>query len=514
MVRKTKKHGGDFLGSGTYGSVHCRPRLACFGEIRTVKDNQFVLSKDDNMVSKIFTEKKFFQEEYNNAIKFDKRDKNGLFHTKLNKKCYYRDQIYRDYNMLIYQYGGIEVRKHFDSINNPENVAYIMEKLQTTDETNLMRSMLLLFQGIRMFNNKGLIHFDVKPENVVFNDQNQFRLIDFGLATTLSDCTAVDEFFAYTFFQYYHPLLYFCDKNNFVHISNLFVSTDTIVHNLFEEWTRKTNKYLNQWLLLNVDDILLNLFNTVVYSIRIKAITYDALKLKILNQVDLFGYIYTLSYIFTKLQNTPQFSRFPCNSRWHPVRLFLMKYTLVYNFNIEQFDEEVNMLIELYTTKTSEMNYLVEYLENVQPIIPINLKSSFLAFIFTLYQNQNAENVLFTPEEEQYAVTKLLMLFTVDPRIPERIQPENNTSRTRRFSFLNPFSRRSSYTKTFYPEPSEPNRTSIFRSIANRFSRRSNNTGTPQPKATSRVKSFFDIGGKKSTKRMRTLRASHHNNNT
>lgn len=44
-------------------------------------------------------------------------------------------------------------------------------------------------QGLQYCHEKGVLHRDIKPQNIIFGDENHAKLIDFGVSKVLEDST-------------------------------------------------------------------------------------------------------------------------------------------------------------------------------------------------------------------------------------------------------------------------------------------------------------------------------------
>jgi serine/threonine protein kinase len=72
-------------------------------------------------------------------------------------------------------------------------LAQVLKEKQKNENKNKISEDLasLLFQqiaeGMLYLHKKGIVHHDMKPSNIVINDQNQVKIIDFGLSSHLND---------------------------------------------------------------------------------------------------------------------------------------------------------------------------------------------------------------------------------------------------------------------------------------------------------------------------------------
>jgi len=180
------------IGEGSYGCVHA-PRLKCKNN-----DDKYPY---ENKISKLLTIENGKTElsEYNNI---QVADINNEFHLgkpsscaideistrNINaiKKCSKGHEMIKSlskYGLIIMDDGGMNVKDYSDKMSelsiSPENTKKC--------ELFLLES-LRLFHGLLLFQKKGLIHFDLKPQNIVYDEvKNRLNFIDFGLMTKKSD---------------------------------------------------------------------------------------------------------------------------------------------------------------------------------------------------------------------------------------------------------------------------------------------------------------------------------------
>lgn len=180
----------DVIGEGTYGCVH-NPSLTC-------RNKPEISYK--NKVSKILKTKDATTElnEYN---KLKHADKNNDFylgipqecdvdyynHNNINaiEKCQIGEDVLRSmdkYKLIIMGDGGINLKDYTEDLS----------KLQVSENTKekcelFLLETLRLFKGLKVFEKNGLVHHDLKPQNIVYNEKtNRLNFIDFGLMVSRS----------------------------------------------------------------------------------------------------------------------------------------------------------------------------------------------------------------------------------------------------------------------------------------------------------------------------------------
>ena len=177
----------NIIGQGTYGCVH-RPSLTCSKKPKVSYHN-----KTSKLLSKRDATKEL--KEYKNVSSADPRDEfylgkpikcppDTLVHSNVTaaQKCNlanYAGFSLDHYNLLIMGDGGENIYTYAASLNDLDPSPAITTKC----ELFLLES-LRLFKGLLIFKQKGLVHHDLKPQNIVYNEsKNRLNFIDFGLMT-------------------------------------------------------------------------------------------------------------------------------------------------------------------------------------------------------------------------------------------------------------------------------------------------------------------------------------------
>jgi serine/threonine protein kinase/tetratricopeptide (TPR) repeat protein len=98
-------------------------------------------------------------------------------------------------NVLDYGFDH-EKRPYFTMalIDTPRTILSVARKSDLSGKVRLIVEMLL---ALTYLHQRGIIHRDIKPENVMVDEQDQVRLVDFGLAVRLSEGDAVVGTLAY-----------------------------------------------------------------------------------------------------------------------------------------------------------------------------------------------------------------------------------------------------------------------------------------------------------------------------
>ena len=170
------------IGEGAYGCVH-KPSLKC-------KDSKIISDYNDK-ISKIMKDE-HAQTEMLEYVGINKIDPDNKYHIKPEKcspdytyqmkesvmKCKSGKDIIKEkekYKLIVMKYGGPDLKQFFknpieDTPKNRERISYFW--IEAVD----------LFKAVQLFIKNGMIHHDLKPENIVYDEnKHSVKIIDFGL---------------------------------------------------------------------------------------------------------------------------------------------------------------------------------------------------------------------------------------------------------------------------------------------------------------------------------------------
>lgn len=165
---------------GSYGCV-IKPYIGCEGKKYESGNNEYI--------TKVFGDKEAWSSEIelNNLIK--DIDPQNKFTVKMVDFCNGNHEIYKLSNIttsfnsivgyykkyqIVYEYGGEDLDNILDK------KTYILSP--EFDIISFLKSFINIFDGFIELNKKGLIHFDIKLDNILYDEKNnKFSLIDFGL---------------------------------------------------------------------------------------------------------------------------------------------------------------------------------------------------------------------------------------------------------------------------------------------------------------------------------------------
>lgn len=173
------------IGQGSYGCV-LKPSLKCEN-----KPDQSYFNKVSKILSRSDAKK-----EIGEYKKVDKADKDKEFYlgkpdlceldtpSGANRTAIESCHIGRDvlaklntYNLIVMEDGG-------DNLLNYNKKVTKWSKSEMSEELceKFLLELLRIFSGLVHFENHGLIHHDLKPENIVYNElKNRLNFIDFGM---------------------------------------------------------------------------------------------------------------------------------------------------------------------------------------------------------------------------------------------------------------------------------------------------------------------------------------------
>lgn len=182
----TRKRGGKYVGEGTYGCTY-KPAMICKGEAgREPNSISKLISKKNtagnlkgtHLLASIDPAQKFFLYPHSvcepNITKIDPAENNLMSCGKYRKKKFSENLSGTD--LIFMKNGGLDL---------------IQYKPNATDFLHFFEDFSELFEGLQKLHENKIIHFDIKPPNIVVKKKPsgafQFRFIDFGFMTSVAD---------------------------------------------------------------------------------------------------------------------------------------------------------------------------------------------------------------------------------------------------------------------------------------------------------------------------------------
>lgn len=180
-------HKTQFLGSGTYGCVFTPP-LPCSDDMK-----KSMLSNNPNNVGKTYFQDRDFLEERAllKHITYNV-DPKGEFTVQFLGDCQIQEPNEHDLaeasqecqqlygtkaQQVIYPNGGVDVKWYYNKYRQNPTKFFV-----------LLKAFPSIFKGLEILKEKGLVHNDIKPANMLFNQKKaKVLLIDYGMMSTFKD---------------------------------------------------------------------------------------------------------------------------------------------------------------------------------------------------------------------------------------------------------------------------------------------------------------------------------------
>jgi len=382
------------IGEGSYGCVH-KPQLECnkSNKQRKIEKNdnisKFMLTKDAiselseyTTIANIDKEKKYYlgkplkckpkHSKYNiksakkcDLYKKSKRSKkSGYSTTKIKSSKNNTKNLFSKYSLLIIPDGGQDISKLMTSIET-YSVSKRNEYLK-----NFWEKASTLFEGILLFKKHGILHHDVKPQNIVFNLKTDIiKFIDFGLMRKIDDVknasrTNRNYIAEYPFWTYPFEFAYL-NKELFMKIAEMSLEEKKEYFEYFIKEKLKDSssklsiscRILFDYILRNhnqkereeiIDKYLNDFMNFIMYEMYPE--NYENFLKKSLDTIDLFGLGITLQFVLCYSKD--YFDK----EKWKKLEeLFfnMMRPSLIHRYSIEEsfktFNEIMNNKSDINT---------------------------------------------------------------------------------------------------------------------------------------------------------------------
>jgi serine/threonine protein kinase len=311
------------LGEGAYGCVH-KPSLQCSDKEISYKNkvSKVMLSKhavaelrEYTMISQADKKREYFMgvpvrcSVKNNAETRKALSKCGSFKKELSKTKAARDG--KELKLLIMKDGGKNLKqfaKKFSEKGNAEILpAFWLE-------------MHRLFRGLRLFQQNGILHHDIKPHNIVYNEQtNRVNFIDFGhmrqIPATIEKSKKSDNWiYDYPFWNY--PLeIEFLNRVNFMAFAKLSTNErKQYIMKMIREYNANEDTKFDKAFSTFMDymtknrshrkeifKIYFNSYQSMLLS-QIRVDKYDSFLHKSIETIDTYGLGMTLQYVISYMK--------------------------------------------------------------------------------------------------------------------------------------------------------------------------------------------------------------------
>jgi len=302
------------IGQGSFGCVH-KPSLKC-------KDETGISYV--NKVSKILSKPDAKKEigEYSKVSKADKKNQFYLgkpedcevdesqFNVNAIRKCTIGDRAAQNldrYQLILMENGGENLVTYTDKMRN-----WSRSEMSTENCEKFAIEALRLFAGLKTYLDKGLVHFDLKPQNIVYNaTTNRLNFIDFGMMKSKKPLIsqAKKSKCGSAFFHWSYPWeLKYVNRNWYDAVTNSKTRQDAIIADLKNkygsnsvhlghffahvlpknlpdaEYQEKCNEYIDGFAITIRNDM--------------KNMGYDGFVNKVISTIDLFGVGMAMNYWF------------------------------------------------------------------------------------------------------------------------------------------------------------------------------------------------------------------------
>ena len=394
------------IGEGAYGCVH-KPSIHC----KTPPSPRFNYK---NYVSKIMTTKNA-KKELAEFLIIKHIDPTNEYHlgspilchpnidnknvTTAIDKCKYiklKDiQANPDYySLLVLKFGGLD----FKVLCNTHLVKYL--KTNTKKRTdNFWLEVHHLIKGIKFFKDNGIVHNDIKPQNILFNSNGKMKYIDFGLMRKkkeIINLSKMNDNFLGTFHWSYPFDCGFMEKKEYDKYKHFNVSDKTVFKNELSKLIVSNSKITNS----KINIFKLPIHNPSAFKILF---TYLNPNNTIPNASTQYGYINSFFNGFNDMINTKSYDDV-LNHIVDSIDVFGLGFTLQFMANcfkrlnalsLQDFTRLSAFFYKMYDfnplTRVVDIDLLLNEYENIllELGILMRLKKSF--------KNHTLVNKLFAP---------------------------------------------------------------------------------------------------------------------
>lgn len=144
-------------------------------------------------LSKVYVAKNIFKNE-NVIIKFEDNTKTNLLQ---HEATIYLHLMRQQPQMKIPKFKTFGFIQNYNYIVI-EKMEYSLKNIINENKLTINDTIMIgiqLFSLLKQFHSQKLVHRDIKPENIVFDKNNKIYLIDFGLSTTYTPCSILNDSF-------------------------------------------------------------------------------------------------------------------------------------------------------------------------------------------------------------------------------------------------------------------------------------------------------------------------------
>ena len=241
------------------------------------------------------------------------------------------DKINNKLNIINFNYGGTNIVDY--NLTGSSS-----QKKQTID--NLLKGILNLFIGIKVLNNNGIVHRDIKPQNIVF-DGNNLRIIDFGLSINYINNrdSFLEKFTTARYWPLDFNMCYFMKKSHIQIYDNKAVKVGKIMKIISKMQKMSEYNYnsVNDKSKITDDLVFLTVL-LIKYHVKNK-ITKENFYNNLYSKFDLFSLGQVLDFIFNRPNNFKRYINVNIKKEINP----LIRDLTMSSYNKRpDFDESIN----------------------------------------------------------------------------------------------------------------------------------------------------------------------------
>ena len=316
----------DVIGEGTYGCVH-KPSLKCKNHNVNYSDKVSKIESTDEALIEMKEYAIMSQLDKNKKMHLGKPIKCTVDDTEYNKrsiqKCDNSDKFMnlKYQSLIIMKNGG----------PNLEAYANMLIRIQPTHISKSKMELFWIdgqriFKGIKTFLKNGVIHHDLKPQNIVYDEsQHRLNFIDFGLMTTmrriLSSSMRSDNWLSESHWSFPFEMQFY-NKHRFMELMELDKKTElqTFISKVKRGSTEKTHTMINTFFSFCLDeklstydyasrmDTYLNDYYT--FMVQLDKTKYADFLKRSANTIDIYGAGIAFVYVLNKSKQliSPKFA--------------------------------------------------------------------------------------------------------------------------------------------------------------------------------------------------------------
>jgi len=309
------------IGEGAYGCIH-KPSLTCKeAKIKNYKNKVSKILEQEDAKLELAEYKSIDTADKSHEYYLGKPVECSVANTPNNmlaiKKCKRGAELLKhlnDLSLLVMDDGGINLQEYADIMADWSATLENVEKAE-----QFILEFHRIFHGISVFSEKGILHFDMKPQNIVYNaESNRMNIIDFGL--TVSTKKKLEEIEnsinGMALYHWSYPFeFYFLNKNKYEEFAKLPDAKkaeyyQSILREITNEPNADTARAFKTFYSFIIDDDtdsqefnnhMIGFYHTIISELTMK--NYKKFITQSINSVDVYGLGITLLYVLNNTQH-------------------------------------------------------------------------------------------------------------------------------------------------------------------------------------------------------------------